>query len=95
MFNNLYYIIFPGVVLPSHHLVHILKFILNVASANVITLMHVENKVKNYNTMNINTVLPFLGNTCLVVFLPDAIQHFQMRNYLLNHYVILGNDSIK
>lgn len=33
IFNNILYYL-PGVVLPSHHLVHILKFILNVASAS-------------------------------------------------------------
>lgn len=33
IFNNILYYL-PGVVLPSHHLVHILKFILNVALAS-------------------------------------------------------------
>jgi len=33
IFNNILYYL-PGAVLPSHHLVHIFEFILNVASAS-------------------------------------------------------------
>lgn len=43
MFNNILYYL-PGVVLPSHHLVHF-KIYFNVHQQSVI-LMHVENKLK-------------------------------------------------